>query len=427
MWNYGRMKIIKIIVYLLMMILISPSVPASGPVFIRGKVLDSATGRPLQDAFVTVGQEVVKTDASGAFAISASGPSVSVRAYGYLRAEQPITAPLTALPLQIKLTPFTPKALYLTVYGVGSRQLRENALRLIDRTELNSLVIDVKGDRGIIPYPSAVSLAREVGSQRIITVRDMKALIDTLRQKGIYTIARIVVFKDNPLALSRPDLAVKSTDGGIWRDREGLAWADPFKKEVHEYNIAIAVEAAELGFDEVQFDYLRFPDAPELRFSMPFTQENRVRAISDFLAAARKRLALKNVFLAADIFGYVCWNIDDTKIGQRLEDLAPILDYMSPMLYPSGFQFGIPGHRNPVAHPYEIVFLTLQRARLRTGLPSGRFRPWLQAFRDYAFDRRHFSGTEIRAQIDAAEKFGSGGWMLWNPHNVYTDEGLKKE
>ncbi len=120
------------------------------------------------------------------------------------------------------------------------------------------------------------------------------------------------------------------------------------------------------------------------------------------------------------------WNLDDTHIGQRLEELAPIVDYISPMLYPSCFQFGIHGYRNPVAHPYEIVFLSLQNARER-GIPSNRFRPWLQAFRDYAFDHREFTGVQIRQQISAAEKFGSDGWMLWNPRNQYTADGLKVE
>jgi hypothetical protein len=123
----------------------------------------------------------------------------------------------------------------------------------------------------------------------------------------------------------------------------------------------------------------------------------------------------------------VSWNLDDTQIGQKIEQVASCVDYISLMLYPSGFQFGIPGYRNPVAHPYEIVSLSLKKARARTNIPANRFRPWLQAFRDYAFDRRHFYGPEIRSQINAAEEFGSGGWMLWNPRNVYKADGLKKE
>ena len=157
---------------------------------------------------------------------------------------------------------------------------------------------------------------------------------------------------------------------------------------------------------------------------MPNTEENRVKAISGFLMEAKKRLKPYNVFLSADIFGYVCWNLNDTLIGQKLEELIVHLDYLSPMLYPSGFQYGIPGYRVPVANPYEIVYLSLKRAQERSHLSSVRFRPWLQAFRDYAFDRRFFNGIEIRSQIKAADQFGSHGWMLWNPCNVYSRYGL---
>lgn len=274
-------------------------------------------------------------------------------------------------------------------------------------------------------YRSAVPLATEIGAQTVITITDLRALLAGLKQKGIYTIARIVVFKDNPLAGHRRDLAVKAGAGRVWRDREGQAWTDPFRREVWDYNIALALEAASHGFDEIQFDYVRFPDAEGPAYAQASTATSRVRAIDGFLAEARRRLVPYNVFLAADVFGYVCWNLDDTGVGQTLDTLGAHLDYVSPMLYPSSFQFGIPGYRNPVSHPYEIVSLTLGRARNRTGLPPVHFRPWLQAFRDYAFDRRPFAAAEIRAQIDAAERFGSNGWMLWNPRNVYSREGLK--
>jgi hypothetical protein len=338
-----------------------------------------------------------------------------------------IAEQIVTLPKEIELVPFTPKGLYLSFYGIGDRKLREDALRLLRETELNTFVIDLKGDRGMIPYRSSIPLAAEIGAQRITTVKDMKGLIGSLKNEGIYTIARIVVFKDNLLANHRPDLAVKDLNGGIWHDRERLAWVDPFKKEVWEYNIQIAIEAAQQGFDEIQFDYIRFPDALPVRFSMPNTMENRVKAISGFLMEARKRLSPYNVFLSADIFGYVCWNLNDTSIGQTLETVAPHLDYLSPMLYPSGFQYGIPGYRIPTTHSYEIVYLSLKKAQERTGLSPFRFRPWLQAFRDYAFDRRFFEEREIREQINGVERFGSHGWLLWNPQNIYSREGLKRK
>ncbi|WP_279117455.1 putative glycoside hydrolase [Acidithiobacillus thiooxidans] len=276
----------------------------------------------------------------------------------------------------------------------------------------------------MIAYKTGIPLATEIGAQKMITIKHIQRLMDDLHQEGIYTIARIVVFKDNVLALARPDLAVRTAGGAIWKDREGLAWTDPFSKQVWDYNIDVAVAAAKDGFDEIQFDYVRFPDAKGLMFSEPNTRQNRVAAITGFLADARKRLIPYNVFLSADIFGYVIWNLNDTGIGQNLEEMAQQVDYISPMLYPSGFQYGIPGYPNPVLHPHQIVYLSLRKAEERTGLPPVRFRPWLQAFRDYAFGGQPFGGKEIATQIDAAQTFGSDGWMLWNPRNVYTTAGL---
>ncbi len=391
------------------------------------RAVDSLTGEPIKEAIVTLNNEGVPAGQENIFPVGNGGVRLKVRACGYRRHEQVITPSLHSSPLVIKLKPLIPKALYLSFYGIGDRTIRASALNLIQETELNALVIDVKGDRGLIPYKTPIPLATEIGAQRIITVRDPGSLIKSFKEKGVYTIARIVVFKDTPLALAKPDLAVKTQGGAIWRDREHLAWVDPFKKEVWDYNIQIAVEAAQMGFDEIQFDYVRFPDASAPRFSSENTEENRVKAISGFLEEAKKRLMPYNVFIAADIFGYVCWNLNDTHIGQRLDAIFPHVDYLSPMLYPSGFQYGIPGYRNPVAYPHEIVYLTLKRAQERTKLSPIRFRPWLQAFRDYAFDRRFFNGKEIKEQIDAAGKFGSQGWMLWNPKNIYSSEALKRE
>jgi hypothetical protein len=395
--------------------------------YAAGRVFDYSTLKPIEGAIVTGNNEVVRTDGNGVFALKNQSPTIGIRACGYARGEQRLPFPPVRKPVNVYLLPFTPKALYLTSYGIGDRRLRESAIALLKETELNSLVIDVKGDRGVITYRSSIPLASEIGAQRPILVKDIRGLIRSLREKGIYTIARIVVFKDNLLGTARPDLTVRTPAGGVFRDRENLIWVDPSRKEVWDYNVDIAIEAARQGFDEVQFDYVRFPDKKGLQFAVPNTEENRVKYISGFLSEAGRRLAPYNVFVSADIFGYVSWNLNDTLIGQKIEKLASCVDYLSLMLYPSGFQFGIPGYRNPVAHPREIVSLSLKRARERTGIASVRFRPWLQAFRDYAFDRRYFYGPEIREQVTASEEFGSGGWMLWNPRNVYTDAGLKRE
>ncbi len=389
---------------------------------VRGVVVDAATCRPVAGAFVTMGDTVVRTGPDGGFRINGSGTALGLRAYGYGRRRIPLARFRDGATLD--LARFRPKALYLSFYGIGDARLRQGALTLAKEAGINALVIDVKGERGMISYKTTIPLALAIGAQKITTIANVQQLVNDLHGAGLYVIARIVVFQDNVLALAKPELAVHDADGAVWKDREGLAWIDPFETRAWDYDIDIAVDAAREGFDEIQFDYVRFPDARGLTFSRPDTQENRVAAITDFLAAARKRLAPYNVFLAADIFGYTIWNPDDTGIGQDLPALVRVVDYVSPMLYPSGFQYGIPGYANPVLHPYEIVSQSLRKAVERTAIAPIRFRPWLQAFRDYAFGGRPFGGPEIAAQIGAARAFGSDGWMLWNPENVYSGAGL---
>lgn len=275
-----------------------------------GQVLDAQTRKPVAGAVVLAGTEIRRSDASGRFdfgATASTGP-LQARAPGYARHASP-APPVT--PAVIALQPLRPKALYLSPYGIASPLLREAALKLIDQTELNALVIDVKGDRGLVPYRSAALEAAGLAQGRPL-VADMPALLASLRGRGLYLIARIVTFKDDPLAALHPEWAVRDGAGHVWRDREGLSWVDPFRREAWERNLALAEEAARLGFDEIQFDYLRFPDAAGLAFAEPDTEARRVAAINGFLDAAARRLAVHNVFLAADVFGYVAWNRDDT-------------------------------------------------------------------------------------------------------------------
>ena len=395
-----------------------------------GKVLDAGTKKPVAGAMVTLNDTVIKTDEQGRYHFddptdmaSLEGKQVMARAIGYGRTSIKVTA-ATAPVADMLLTQQQVNGLYLSFYGIGSKELRHKATDLVDRTKLNALVIDIKGDRGMIPYPSKIALAQEIGARTVTTVRDMPAQLQELKDKGIYLIARIVTFKDDLLAKARPELAVKRADGRLFKDREGLSWVQPSSQEVWRYNIDIAVEAAAMGFDEIQFDYMRFPDTVGLKFAIENKEANRVAAISGFLGAAQERLKPFNVFLSADIFGYVAWNENDTYIGQTLDSVASKVDYLCPMLYPSGFMFGIPNYRNPVANSYEIVNHTLLEAIKRSNISPLRYRPWLQAFKDYAFDRRPFGAAEVSSQIKASEDAGSSGWLLWNPRNAYTDAGI---
>lgn len=401
------------------------SILSSAAFAFTGQVMDSGTQKPLAGAIVTLGEKTVVSDENGNFNIEGEGNTIFARGYGYGRTKTPVeTGKVDGY--QLSLAPINTKGLYLSFYGIGSSVLRGRAMNLVHQTEINTLVIDIKGDRAMLPYPTSIEMAKNIGANKIITVKDMPAMIEKLHSEGLYLIARIVTFKDTLLATAKPELSVKR-NGERFKDREGLYWVDPSRKEVWNYNIQIAKEAAQMGFDEIQFDYVRFPDRKGVSFSIPNTQENRINSIDGFLTAAHDALKPYNVFMSADVFGYICWNTDDTDIGQHLEHVINVVDYLSPMLYPSGFQFGIPGYRNPVQNTHEIVYLSLKKAGERSAWNPKRFKPWLQAFKDYAFDKRHFEAGEIQKQISAAEKFGSGGWYLWNPRNAYTAGGLKEQ
>lgn len=387
----------------------------------QGVVVEAGTNKPLTGATVMLGGQHQITGSDGVFSLPGVG-LLSIRAIGHVRHEQRLTSEDERV--QVRLPAFKPKALYLSAHGIANGVLRQQALDLIAQTELNALVIDFKDDRGQSPHHSAAAQSAGLEQPNKPMVSDMPALMASLKARHIYLIARIVVFKDAPLAALHPEWTVTKADGSPWKDREGQGWIDPSRTQAWKRTLDAAAEAADLGFDEIQFDYIRFPDAPGLRFQVANTRVNRVTAINAFLDAARIRLSGHNVFLAADIFGYVIWNQNDTGIGQDLVSIARRVDYVSPMLYPSGFTHGIPGQRDPVAAPFVVVDRSLRLARQRTGLGAEHFRPWLQAFRDYAFDRQHFGQWEIRQQIEAAEDAGSNGWMLWNAQNRYSPGGL---
>lgn len=381
-----------------------------------GTVIDKKTDKPIPGAIIVSGGKEYRSDANGTFTIPYS-EKIGVRAIGYERKFYRGGG-------KMALEPFIPKALYLSSFGATHGGIMGNAKQLIKTTEVNALVIDIKMDRGQIAFETFSPVPRTIGAQKMILFKDLKAFVRELRCEGIYTIARIVTFKDTPLITAHPEWGVRRSDGSLFADKEGLYWVDASRRDAWKYVLTVAAEAAAAGFDEVQFDYIRFPDAKGVVFSVPNSEAERVKAISGFLEAARLKLIPYNVFLSADIFGYTSWNDADTDIGQRIDALSPYVDYLSPMLYPSGFHMGIPGYRNPVAANYHIVKLSLDRALAKSGTSPLAFRPWLQAFRDYAFDRRIYGAKEIRDQIQASEDFGSCGWLLWNPRNVYTPQGL---
>jgi hypothetical protein len=390
-------------------------------------IANSATHQPALDPVVTVNGKVL-TAKSGEYTLPANTQSVMARAPGY-RAVTVSTADIHNN--VIELQPFAVHALYLSEYGISSSVLRNSAYGIIHRGGANAIVVNIKSDHGQLVYPSTIPLAKEIGARNVTTIHSLPDLVNSAHAQGIYIIARIVTFKDNPLATSKPEDAIHLANGELFKDREGLSWTDPFKPEVRAYNIAIAVEAAKAGFDEVQFDYVRFPDSTtKLIVSGPTDETHRIEAISSFLGEAHAALAPYNVFHSADIFGYTFWNTNDTGIGQQLNHLVDKVDYICPMLYPSGFAHGIPGHPKPMATSDDIhstIKLTLDKGIARTDINPLKLRPWLQAFRDYAFGGVVFGPEQVATQISAADADHTDGWQLWNPRNDYTSIGLVRE
>ena len=405
----------------------APAEPRGEPRMVVGRVLDSATGNALRGVSIWTGTSETVTDAEGRFTTKpvVPGSTIWVKAPGYERRK--LTAGVAEV--TVKLPPHPIRAAYLTYYGVADRGIRQRVLDLVSRTELNAVVIDVKGDRGMIPYRTAVQAAIDAGAQGPVIIKDFEEQLAAWKAQGIYTIARIVAFKDNLRATTRPDLAIIDTrTGKPWIDRENLAWVDPFREENWDYLIAVAKEAVAKGFDEVQFDYVRFPTDGKLsaaRYSQVNNATTRLPTIAAFLAKARRELGPTGAFLGADVFGYTAFNSNDTDIGQRIEELSAHLDYMCPMVYPSGYHLGIPGVRNPMKNPYEVVKESVRLTRQRSQNPAMQVRPWLQDFKDYAFDKRIFGPGEVSAQIRAANDAGASGWMLWNPRNDYTAAALR--
>lgn len=361
-----------------------------------------------------------------------------------VRADSPTPVPSASLEIsETGANPAAPAALepetyvkgvYMTYYAAGSDSYRRHIFNLLETTELNAVVIDIKGDFGLLSYNSDVITATAIGANDAPTITDWPALMQDLKARNVYSIARIVVFKDDYLARAHPEWAVKTTGGQLWLDGENLPWLEAFQEGVWDYNIALAVEAAERGFDEIQFDYVRFPTDGNLNsidYSLPKVDAAvRTAAISGFLAKAKAALAPYNVKLGADVFGYTTWNEGDFGIGQDLTQIAAHLDVLSPMVYPSTYGYGLPGlpqyNDLIVAHPYAVVYESMLRAmaKVKPANPDIILRPWIQDFPDYAFDRRTYTPTEIREQMLGAYDSGSGGWLLWDPRVEYTAEAL---
>jgi hypothetical protein len=421
------------------------------PNVISGTIVDSESGKPLAEATVIATPTITgtalamtRTDADGTYTLEDVPEGAYIKALlpGYKRGETQVEA--GKLSAELALEPFEAKALYLKAnlasYGM---ETVNKYYDMVDRTEANAMVIDIKSDNladvGFIYYQSQVPEVVAAGtSADYMPIREMLA---EAKRRDIYTIARIHIFAhDNALLEAHPDWYVQK-DGKPWFADFGIAWLDTYDERVWNYNIKLAVEVAQLGFDEIQFDYIRFPSDGDLTgavFKGPRDWRNNpdemYNTVGRFMQQAQQAINGAGAFFSVDVFGYVAWQ-PQPNIGQNLQVMGKYADYVYPMVYPSHFVFGELGFENPGAHPYEIVDFSMQKVKdqLVGEASRAKVRPWLQDFTLIWVPKPYivqYGAKEVRAQIDAAEKnraSGVSGWALWDPDNQYTLDALKDE
>jgi hypothetical protein len=346
------------------------------------------------------------------------------------------------LPEKLKNPPEIIKALYATTWTAATDTQINHLIDLANRTEVNAIVIDVKDYTGYISFDTDLAVVESVGAEKII-IQDIDALINKLHANNIYAIARITVFQDPVLAAKRSDLAVQSkSTGKIWKDNKGLAWLDPASIEVWNYIVTISKEIDKHGFDELNFDYIRFPsDGKMSDMTFPFyNSETQYKSavMKDFFKYLSDNLRSQGIKISADLFGLATVNNDGLGIGQVIEDALINFDAVCPMIYPSHYAPGFIGLKNPSAYPYEVIKYSMEATKkkiaalevLKNSTTSpieireakiAQMRPWLQDFDLGADYTAEMIRLEKKAVLDAGF---NEGWMLWDPRNVYTAGAL---
>ncbi|WP_455714844.1 putative glycoside hydrolase [Anaerosporobacter sp.] len=338
---------------------------------------------------------------------------------------------------EVEITKNTPpckvKGIYVTGQMAGSTNNMNDLIDLVESTELNTMVIDIKNDSGEITYKMDNEVAKEIGAT-VNYISDIKELVAKLKEKDIYLIARVVAFKDPILAENKPELSLKNADGTIFRDKSGLAWVNPYKKEVWKYLVSVAKEAAELGFDEVQFDYIRFSTDSGMKqvdFGKEAKNKSKIKVITEFTKYAYEELNPLGVYVSADVYGTIISSEVDSKIvGQSYAKMAKYLDYICPMIYPSHYANGAYGIDYPDLEPYLLIKSALEESKevleaKEKGEHQAIVRPWLQDFTaTWVKQHQKYGADEIKEQIQGVYDAGYEEWILWNGNNRYTKSGL---
>ncbi len=333
-------------------------------------------------------------------------------------------------PTKIDPQPEAPviKGIYVTAYSAGGARM-EKLLKLLDETELNSMVIDLKDDAGYITYKTENTDLQKLGSPQKF-IGDIDQLMARLKKHDVYPIARIVVFKDSVLAKKHPELSFVKKNGQVWSNGKGDNFVNPYKKEVWDYNIELAKEAAAKGFKEIQFDYVRFPEGfenheNELKFEK--NDKSRVDVVAEFVQYARKQLAPLGVRVSVDIFGYAASVPAAEGIGQDFAKISENVDVISPMVYPSHYTTGWFGVKDPDKNPYATIKGSMEDTLKKLNPLAEQkpiIRPWIQDFTASWLGSGHYikyGKQQVDDQIRAMKDMGVDEYLLWNASNRYTE------
>lgn len=364
-----------------------------------------------------VGKSELGTDSVGTSVIGGAADPGARPAGGGVAGTEQMSAELRRL----RSDPLVPiRGLYVNRFAAQSKVKMAKLIAIADSTEINAFVIDIKDEFGLNYNSDDPLVQKNSGTQTKIA--NLKALLDTLNAHNILPIARLVVFKDSVTARLNPQSTIRKPDGSAWRDRKGLTWVNPYANEIWEYNFRVAEEAVKMGFGEIQWDYIRFPEPYKSLPTQVFPQANgrsKAVALSEFLDASKKRLDKLGVRTTADIFGLTSTVGGALEIGQKWEPMVKSVDVVLPMVYPSHYPRGSFGIARPNADPYNIIHIAISRGRERTeamGLSGERVRPWLQAF---DLGQPRYGAHEIREQKRAVYDSGYEGWVLWHPGSRY--------
>ncbi|NLP15104.1 MAG: putative glycoside hydrolase [Clostridium sp.] len=327
------------------------------------------------------------------------------------------------------------RALYLTGWTVGGDDRLNHYVELAKNTEINSYVVDIKDDDGYVGYESNVPAVREIGAW--MNKYNVDKVLKAFHDNDIHVIGRLVCFKDPMLSSKKPELAVKNVNGGLWKDNHNLTWLDPYNKDSWPYLIDIAREAVEKGFDEIQFDYIRFPnDGSKKSMNFNSNGKEKYEAINEFLAYARQELP--GVVLSADVFGIILESPADTEdIGQYLEYVGKDVAYISPMVYPSHYAVGqiVNGVQfmKPDLDPYGVVYQSLVKCKDRLSKVEGykaEVRPYIQDFTASWLGKGYYQSygpQQLREQIKAVYDAGYEEWICWDANNTYSETAFLKD